>query len=203
MNGCPDWFVLLIGGPSGIGKSTVAAKVAQRLGAPWLQVDDLRLALGRSGVLIPDADAIEAFDAPGSLVTLGKLMTPAIEVVAENHVAQRRPIVIEGDGILPSLFDLPSIRAQTINNLTRAVFLCEPMEDALYANIQSRTAGYSSRAHAHKNFLFGKWLQEEAEQRCLQTVTARPWETLADRILATSGLSHSAQPASAYQKTRK
>jgi len=42
------WYVLFIGGPSGFGKTTVAAEVARRLGASWLQVDHLRLALARS-----------------------------------------------------------------------------------------------------------------------------------------------------------
>ena len=82
------WQVLLIGGPSGIGKSTVAAEVALRLGVPWLMVDDLRLALQRCGLPIPDADAVETFDGPGGLVALGKAVAPAIEVVIENHVNQ-------------------------------------------------------------------------------------------------------------------
>lgn len=40
-----DWTVLLIGGPSGRGKTTAARRIGTRLGVPWLQVDDLRLAL--------------------------------------------------------------------------------------------------------------------------------------------------------------
>ena len=65
-----DWFVLLIGGPSGVGKTTVAPEIARRLGAGWLMVDDLRLALARSGLPVPNADAVGRFDAPGGLVTL-------------------------------------------------------------------------------------------------------------------------------------
>ena len=100
MQGC---LVLLIGGPSGVGKTTAAAQVARRLGATWLGVDDLRLALERTGVQVPDSRLAAAFDAPGGLVTVGELLSPAIEVVTENHVDQRMPLVIEGDGILPSL----------------------------------------------------------------------------------------------------
>ncbi len=32
-------------------------------------------------------------------------MTPSIEIVVANHVAINAPVVIEGDGILPSLLD--------------------------------------------------------------------------------------------------
>ncbi len=115
MNDGSGWLVLLIGGPSGVGKTTAAAQVARRLGASWLQVDDLRLALARSGLPVPDADAVGTFDAPGGLVALGELLTAAIEVVVENHVDQRNPVVIEGDAILPSLFDRQSARLRSTN----------------------------------------------------------------------------------------
>jgi 2-phosphoglycerate kinase len=186
--------VLLIGGPSGVGKSTVAVQVAKRLGAAWLQVDDLRLALARCGVPVPNADAVATFDAPGGLITLGDSMAPAIEVVIENHVDQRNPLVIEGEGILPSLFDRPSVRARATNGHARAVFLYEADEDAHDANMQSRKVGLSRRAHARKNFRYGEWLKEEAGPRGLPAVRARPWDTLADCILATSGLSPDACP---------
>ena len=43
--------VLLIGGPSSVGKSTAAAGIARRLDMPWLQVDDLRLAIQENVVV--------------------------------------------------------------------------------------------------------------------------------------------------------
>jgi hypothetical protein len=105
-----EWLVLLIGGSSGVGKTTVAPEVARRLGAAWLMVDDLRLALRRSGLPIPDSARVEDIHAPGGLVEDGETLTPAVEVVIEHHVDQRAPIVIEGDGILPSIFERPSVR---------------------------------------------------------------------------------------------
>src|SRR5437867_5415951 len=59
-----EWLVLLIGGPCGVGKTTVAAQVAARLGAAWLMVDDLRLALARSGPLNPQP--VRASSAPAA-----------------------------------------------------------------------------------------------------------------------------------------
>ncbi len=177
--------VLLIGGASGTGKTVAAARVGQRLGVPWLGVDDLRLALGRVGVAVPDADAVPVFDAPGGLLDLARLMSSAIEAVAENHADQREPVVIEGDAILPSLLDRPSMRARVAAGKIRAVFLYEPDEEALRANFRARGRGYDAlEGHARKNWLYGEWIRQEAERRGHPTVPARPWDTLAERIIA-------------------
>ncbi len=45
------WTVLLIGGASGNGKTTLAEDLGRHFGVPWLQVDDLRLALQYGGLL--------------------------------------------------------------------------------------------------------------------------------------------------------
>lgn len=180
------WRVLLLGGPSGVGKSTVAMRLGQRLGIPWLQIDDFRLALERSGVPIPDANAVAAFDGPGGLVTHGELLTPAIEVVIENHADQRDPAIVEGNGLLPALFERPSVRRRAENGWVRAVFLYEPEESAIVENMRTRARGRVDTAHARKNWLYGQWLRREAEARGLPTLPARPWDTLEDRILTTA-----------------
>ncbi len=184
------WFVLLIGGPSGVGKTTVAAQIARRLDVPWLMVDDLRLALVRSGLPIPDNPHAEALDPAEGLVAIGEAVTPAIEVVIENHVDQRLPIVIEGDGILPSLFERDSVRARATSGRVRTVYLTEPDPDALHANLVARGADDwrdDLRWYARRSAAYGEWLRTEAARRGLPVVPARPWDTLVDRILVAAG----------------
>jgi len=176
------WRVLLLGGASGIGKSTVAGRLGQRLGLPWLQVDDFRLALIRSGLLFPDADAVPAFDGAGGLLAHGELLSPAIEVVIENHVDQRNPAILEGDAILPALFERPSVRRNADSGWLRAIFLYEPEEGAIRENMQVRKVGHTDAAHVHKNWQYGEWLRREAARRGLPTLPVRPWDTLEDRI---------------------
>jgi 2-phosphoglycerate kinase len=186
-----EWFVLLIGGPSGIGKTTVAAQLARRLDVAWLMVDDLRLALMRSGLPIPEDPHAEAFDPTAGSVAVGEAVAPAIEVVIENHVDQRIPVVIEGDGILPSIFERESVRTRATGGRVRAVYLAEPDTDALYANLVARGADTwrdDLRWYARKSAAFGEWLTREARRRGLPVVPARPRGTLVDRIMAATGL---------------
>ena len=49
-----DWTVLLIGGPSGAGKTILAKQVGLHFGISWLEVDDLWLVLLRSRVILPE-----------------------------------------------------------------------------------------------------------------------------------------------------
>lgn len=177
------WRVLLLGGASGIGKSTVAKRLGQRLGFPWLQVDDFRLALIRSGVPFSDADAVPTFDEPGGLLHHGELLSPAIEVVIENHIDQGNPAILEGDAILPAIFERDSVRRNAAEGWLRAIFLYESDEGTIRKNMQVRNVGHTEAAHAHKNWRYSEWLRREAESRGLPTLPVRPWDTLEDRII--------------------
>ena len=178
-----DWFVFLIGGPSGVGKTTVAHQVAKRLGASWLQVDDLALALVRGGLPIPDADSVPKFDAPGGVLQRARALTPAIEVVIEHHVDLRDRVVIEGDAILPSLLARPSVSVRS--DRIRAVLLYEADETVLLENMESRMRGVFTPAHAHKNVLYGEWLKAEAELNAVPVINSRPRHDLVERIIET------------------
>jgi 2-phosphoglycerate kinase len=203
-----DWRVLLIGGASGIGKTLVAKPLGLRFGASWLGVDDLRLAFQHSRVTLPErTEALYFFletsgiwtQPPDSLrdglIAVGEVMSPAIEIVVANHVDTIAPVVIEGDGILPSLFATPSVRDRAKKGLVRAVFLVEPEEEALLANMASRergTAGQSEaelRTEAHAKWLYGQWLAREAHRYGLPVLHARPWSTLIERIITVTSVS--------------
>lgn len=199
----PSWQVLLLGGPSGAGKSEAAARLGRRLGISWLQVDDLRLALEHSGAVLAAAtadlrffvDTADVWRLPperlrDALIGVGEAMAAAIEIVVANHVAIDAPVVIEGDGILPSLLDRPLVREHVAAGGIRAAFLVEPNEGVLYANMVARDRGIAERTEAslrieaRAKWLFGRWLAEEARRRGVPVLPPRPWHTLADRLLA-------------------
>ena len=198
-----NFRVLLIGGPSGVGKSHVAKQLGLRFRTSWLAVDDLRLAFQRSQVILPDKTKTFSFfeetqkvwslppeQLRDELIALGQVMSPALEVVIENHVDTADPVVIEGDAILPSLFIRPSVKARTSNGQVQVVFLVEPDEDVLLAHMDARYRVSTChneallRSMAHTRWLHGLWLADEARRYGFPVLEPHPWETLTERIVA-------------------
>jgi len=161
----PPWTVLLLLGSSGVGKRVAARQLGLRLGLPWLQADDLRLSLQRSRARLPTTDATAALyfflDTPEvwqqpperlrkALIAVGRVLSPAIEVVIENHVATAAPLILEGDGIVPSLVVRPTVREHVASGRVRAVCLVEPDEAALLANMAARGRGFAERSKSEQ-----------------------------------------------------
>jgi 2-phosphoglycerate kinase len=201
-------FVLLIGGQSGVGKTTAAEEIGRQLSIPWLMVDDLRLAFQRSRVTLPagtdDLYFFADIEEPSkrhvwqqsperlrdALIAVGDVMASAIEAVILHHLSQRHPVIVEGDGILPSLLTRPLVREQSSAGILHPVFVTEQDEEALLQNMLARGRGIDTmtmqevRTEAHAKVLFGQWISDEAHRLGLPVIESRPFDTLAQRILA-------------------
>ncbi len=197
-----DWSILLIGGVSGTGKTNAAVQIADQAGCPWLQVDDLRLALQWSNVTLPQGtdDLYFFLKTPNvwhlpperlcqALIAVGEVMAPALEVVVESHIATQLPILLEGDGILPSLFAREALQKHMSAGRVRGAFLIESDEETLFDNMLKRDRGIVDmtdaelRTEAHAKWLYGRWLIDEAQRYGLPIIESRPWSTLPRRIL--------------------
>jgi 2-phosphoglycerate kinase len=196
--------MLLIGGVSGTGKSTVAEDIGRSLGVPWFQVDDLRLAFQRSRVQTSDgSDALYYFadidhkpdlwqrdpeELRDALISIAEILSPGLEAIIENHVGQHQRIIIEGDGIAPFLLDRQSIQHHVRAGQLRSVFLLENDEEALFSNMFARGRGAEYitetdlRAEARVKMLFGQWITSECDLYGLPILETRPWDTLISRI---------------------
>ena len=162
-------------------------------------MDDLRLAFQRARVSLPENTDALYFDTVPSfrrlspeeqcdgLIAVGEALSPALEVIIEHHVDLSLPIVIEGDGIVPSLLSRKPVveRAESV----RTVFLIEPEETEILGNMMARSRAISDRTgeqlrnEAHAKWLHGQWLAREATAHSLPIVRPRPWETLVERII--------------------
>ena len=199
----PSWSALLLGGVSGTGKSTVARQLGLRHGYPWLQVDLFRLAFQHSRATLPEwnDDLYLFWDNPGvwrlpperlrdGLIGTGAAMSPAIAIATASHLDHAGPAIFEGDGIIPSVAAAPLLRGRVVSGQVALVFLVEPDEAVLLANMVARGRGMEGRpaaeqrAEARAKWLFGEWLTAEAGRYGLPVVAPRPWATLADRIIA-------------------
>ncbi len=199
----PSWRALLIGGISGTGKSTLARQLGLRFGIPWLQVDLFRLAFQHSRATLPrgNDDLYLFWDVPDvwqlpperlrdGLIGTGEALSPAIEIATASHIDHAGPAIFEGDGILPSVAATPLLRERVASGQVAIVFLVEPDEEVLLSNMLARGQGMEARTGAEQRtearakWLFGQWLMTEARRYGLPVVGPRPWETLADRIMA-------------------
>lgn len=184
-----EWTVLLIGGASGVGKTSVSYRAAQYFGVGITEVDDFQVILEK--MTTPEQQpALHFWNTHPNPTTLtpkeifeqglevGEAMNPALEAVIENHIDEQQPIVLEGDFIHPSL-------AAQYKDHVRAVVIHEPNESQIVANFLSREPDEKTQTfRARVSWLKGEWLKREAEQLGLPVLMSRPWGTLLDRLIA-------------------
>ncbi|MFN8531332.1 MAG: hypothetical protein U0670_22235 [Anaerolineae bacterium] len=190
-----DWDVLLIGGASGVGKTSISYRIARHFGVGITEVDDFQVLLEvmttpeQQPALHYWATHPEAIHAPPEtiferLMEICHVMTPALNAVIANHLESQTPVVLEGDFILPALAAQAMFRDQPNQGRVKAVFIEEADEAQIVRNYLSRepNAGeQSGRAHVSKRY--NDWLRGEATRLKLPVVAARPWGTLFERVL--------------------
>jgi 2-phosphoglycerate kinase len=188
-----SWQVLLLGGPSGVGKTSVSYCLAHHFGIGITEVDDFQVILERMTTPTeqpilhywrthPNAGDQPAEEIVKHTIAVGQVMAPALEVVITNHIDSQTPIVLEGDFILPMLAT-PFSESSTESQV-RAIFLYEESEEQFRQNFLQREPEHGlQEKRAQVSWLYGQWLKEEAERVGALTLPARPWNDLFERIL--------------------
>lgn len=191
----PSWTVLLLGGASGVGKTSVSYRLAQHYGTGLTEVDDFQVVLehmtdpGQYPVFHywrthteearrMDGDAQLAF-----YLRYATTLEDALALVVGNHIETRMPTVLEGDFILPSLAARTRYGEEPSEGQVRALFLYEDDEAQIARNYRQRD-GHEQPQRAQISRRVGEWLRAEAERLDLPAIPARPWETVLDRAIA-------------------
>lgn len=192
----PPFTILLIGGASGVGKTSISYRIAHHYGVGITEVDDFIEVLKR--MTTPEQQpVIHYWDSrdPNEPVTveeilengldIGQVMMPALEAVIANHIDTNVPIVLEGDFILPVLAVQPSFGDFPNTGHVKAVFIYEPDEAQIVVNYLQREPHEGPQEfRAHVSWLKNEWLKEEAERLGVPVLPSRPWETLFERLVA-------------------
>ncbi|MDP9311782.1 MAG: hypothetical protein M3R24_13030 [Chloroflexota bacterium] len=190
----------MIGGHSGVGKTTVAQHLARVLGTGLGHVDDFRLVLERltTSVQQPALHALLTLEQSmissptqlrDALIAVARTMSYALEIVIANHVATNAPMVLEGDGLLPELAAQRVYADVDAAHSVRTIFLIEDDEQVLFHNMIARQRGLErlpvavQRHRVHASWLYGQWLKTEAHHHNIPIVPPRPWHTLVNRVL--------------------
>lgn len=188
-----DWHVLLVGGPSGTGKSTACAALMRRYGIGTAELDDLNAAVvamttpeqqpalhhwtTHAGSRTWTADEIVEMNRATATA-----LAPAVAAVVATHLDHGPPVIMEGDYLLPS------VAAALAGPQVRVVFVHEPDEDQLIANFLDREPGEGRQTmRARVSRLFGDRLRAEAAEHGLPAIPARPFATLPYRIQEAAG----------------
>src|SRR5687767_11801661 len=115
MNSGQDWQIVLIGGSSGTGKTSVCRMLAERFGVSVMLADDIRMAIQQvtTREQLPDLHYFHQEDIwtrPTAELVRGwmdvaRITSAALETVIAHHVVVDGvgKLIIEGDAILPSM----------------------------------------------------------------------------------------------------
>ena len=201
-----NWRILLIGGSSGTGKTSLAQRLSQHFGVGLLLADDVRIAL-QSVTTAEQLPALHYFFTHDDVLWhqppaawqagwtgVGEVVTRALAQVVAHHVVVRDAgaLIIEGDSILPQGVlqiqrELPKPEHAP---QVRALFLYEPEQAALLHNLRRKTdRGFPTappdrqQTFVNAAWHYGLWLKAEAERAGFPTLAARPWATLDARVL--------------------
>lgn len=201
-----SWQVLLVGGASGTGKTSVSYRLAHHFDIGITEIDDFQVILER--MTTPEQQPIlhywrthpEAGEWPAEKIVeltidVGRATIPALESVIANHLESQTPVVLEGDYLLPALAAQSAFDGLANHRQVRAVFLYEEDESQLRENFARREpeAGPQEK-RARVSWVYGQWLKQEAERLGLIALPARPWSDVFERVLTAIGTSPKVAP---------
>ncbi|CAH1194254.1 hypothetical protein PAECIP111892_01509 [Paenibacillus auburnensis] len=188
MNNDRNWTVLFIGGASGIGKSSLAYEMARFYGVNVLEVDDVHLSV--KTVTTKDHFPAIHYWASGVdwkdigidgnvnwLIDVSKEIFPVLRELANRHIEDKLPIIIEGDFIYPEFtlsFDNPEVKS---------IFVHEPDKSQILQNYLSREGGEFQHFRAEVSSSYGDWIADTCNQNGIQLIESRPWDTALSRAV--------------------
>jgi len=188
MNDDRNWTVLFIGGASGTGKSSLAYEIARFYGVNVLEVDDVHLSV-KTVTTKENFPAIHYWSTginwkdigvEGNvnwLIDVSKEMAPVLKELANRHIEDKLPIIIEGD------FVHPEFTASFENSEVKSIFVQESDKNHILQNYLSREGGDLQPYRADISVAYGKWISDTCRKLGIRLIEPRPWDTVLSRTI--------------------
>jgi len=188
MNDDRNWTVLFIGGASGTGKSSLAYEIARFYGVNVLEVDDVHLSV-KTVTTKENFPAIHYWSTginwkdigvEGNvnwLIDVSKEMAPVLKELANRHIEDKLPIIIEGDFVYPEFtvsFENPEVKS---------IFVQETDKNYILQNYLSREGGDLQQYRADISVAYGKWISDTCRKLGIRLIEPRPWDTVLSRTI--------------------
>lgn len=188
MNDNRNWTVLFIGGASGTGKSNLAYEIARFYGVNVLEVDDVHLAVEKVTTK-GDFPAIHYWNAGVNwkdigvdgnvnwLIDVSKEMAPVLKELANRHIEDKLPVIIEGD------FIYPEFSAFNDNPEVKSIFVQESDKNQILQNYLSREGGDLQHYRADISISYNNWIADTCKRNGIEVIESRPWDTVLSRAI--------------------
>jgi len=185
-----NWNILLVGGASASGKTSLSRQLSRAYGVDLVRVDDFQVLL--EALTTPEShpsihywkthpnwrdEGVAA--SVGRLIDVGRMLLPGLTAVIDDHLAEDIPMILEGDFILPEL-----AAAFKNNPRVKAIFMHEPSREQILQNYLAREASLQ-HFRADVSHSYGNWLVENCSKLGIPVIEPRPWGTLIERALNT------------------
>lgn len=183
-----NWTVLLIGGASGTGKSTLAYEIAEFYKINVLEADDIYITM-ETVTAKDDFPAIhywntgidwKSISVDGNinwLKNVSKEMSVVFKEIVNRHIEDKLPVIIEGDFISPefaSSFDNPDVQS---------LFLYESDKNQIIQNYLSREGGEAQDFRAEISCKYNDFLLAACKKYGIKTINSKPWTTVLERAI--------------------
>jgi 2-phosphoglycerate kinase len=190
-----SWEVLLIGGASGCGKTSISYRLAHHFGIGITEADDIFVAIMQMTTPAqqpllhlwdtePETHHWPAERILEHFIAVCRQVVPAYDAVVGNHLEGSVPLVLEGDYLLPAFASQKEFNGFPNEGRVRSIFLHEEDEEQFVRNYLLREPENGRQeGRARVSWLHSQWLVEQVAQHGGMVISARPWQTGFERVL--------------------
>lgn len=178
--------VILLGGGSSVGKTTLARELCRRLSAQLVEVDDVRRVVDDSRVQFfartRSPWQLEPEALRHVLKAAAEAMRPVLAEVVHAALGEGRRLVLEGEALDPGL----AARFR-VDVRVRALFVVETDQARLAKTLWVRSPAFRRLSAPERDTVaqtdarYCSWLMDDCCRRGLPYLESQPWVTLADR----------------------